>query len=61
MRTLTEATRGTKMFDMVHRPGRHVWQYCWRMIQEITRGLAQVGVEVLDPKSSCAGTREYTS
>ncbi len=41
------------MFDAVHRSGKHVWMHCYGVIQEIIPDLIEIGVDVLNPQSSC--------
>jgi hypothetical protein len=46
-----------KMFDVVHQSGKHVWMHCYGMIEEIIPDLVGVGVDVLNPQSSCMDAR----
>jgi len=41
------------MFDAVRRSGKHVWMHCYGMIEEIMPDLIEIGVDVLNPQSSC--------
>ncbi len=49
------------MFDLVHRSGKHVWLHCFGMIEEIIPDLIEVGVDVLNPQSSCMDRRRLRS
>ncbi len=42
-----------KMFDLVHRTGKHVWLHCFGMIDQIIPDLIEVGVDVLHVQSGC--------
>ena len=42
-----------RMFDLVHRSGKHVWLHCFGMIEEIIPDLVEVGVDVLHVQSGC--------
>ncbi len=42
-----------RMFDLVHRSGKHVWLHCF--------GKIEVGVDVLNPQASCMGRRRLRS
>ena len=41
------------MFDVVHQSGKHVWMHCYGVIEEIIPDLIEIGVDVLNPQSSC--------
>ena len=42
-----------RMFEVIHRSGKHVWLHCYGMIEEIIPDLMEVGVDVLNLQSNC--------
>lgn len=41
------------LFGAVRRSGKHVWMHCYGVIEEIIPDLIEIGVDVLNPQSSC--------
>jgi uroporphyrinogen-III decarboxylase len=49
------------MFDVLRQSGKHVWMHCYGVIEDIIPDLLEIGVDVLNPQTSCMDSQRLSS